>query len=114
MKTSPLLRALACATLLALGALQGACGNACLSLAQQICQCLPEDGTRATCNQRAKDGQDSFPVGANDESYCQAKLDANVCDCNNLTTESGKQACGLAYEATAGVTTVAPQGSSQK
>jgi hypothetical protein len=73
------------------------CGNACLSLAEQICVCLPDDGTRAACNQRAKNNQDIYSVRAQDEAYCQQQLDAHACDCNNLLTAAGKAACGLSY-----------------
>lgn len=86
---------LLCALLLALT--QSACGNACLSLAGQICQCLPEDGTRAACNTRAKEGEAKFPVRAEDEAYCQKKLDEGACDCNKLTTPEVKLACGFSY-----------------
>ena len=97
---SPALRAaFVVALLFGAGALSG-CGNACLSLAQQICQCLPEDGTRAACNQRAKEGGNGFSVRPADETYCQQKLDENACDCHNLNTTEGKLACGLGYPAT--------------
>ncbi len=73
------------------------CGDACLSLASQICQCFPDDGTRGACNRRAGDAETFFPVRANDQAYCQKQLDAHACDCNNLLTAVGKQNCGLSY-----------------
>ena len=97
MSRSPALRALALAALLLCAALAQGCGNACLTLASQICQCLPDDGTRAYCNQRAKTDQDNFPVRAVDETFCQQKLDSNACDCTKLSTPEGKLGCGLAY-----------------
>jgi hypothetical protein len=74
------------------------CGDACLSLAEQICQCLPDDGTRTACNRRAHDQEDSFPLRPEDTAFCQQKLDANACDCNKLNTLEGRQACGVAYQ----------------
>lgn len=89
------LRLFAC--VLTLTAVAG-CGDACLSLASQICLCLPDDGTRGACNKRASDSEAFFPVRANDQAYCQKQLDAHACDCNNLSTAAGKQACGLSYQ----------------
>ena len=76
--------------------LQG-CKNACENLASQICYCLPDDGTRAACNQEASDNEDVYPVSSSDNAYCQHLLDTNACDCNQLTTEQGKINCGLVY-----------------
>jgi hypothetical protein len=73
------------------------CGNACLDLASQICACLPDDGTRAACNQRAKDSQDSFPISSQDAAFCQQKLDSQACDCHQLQTVQGKLSCGVAF-----------------
>ena len=73
------------------------CGDACLSLASQICSCLPDDGTRAACNRRAQDTEASYPIRPEDKAYCQQRLDSNACDCNHLNTPAGKQACGLSY-----------------
>lgn len=88
------LRLLACVLTLC-GAV--GCGDACLSLAKQVCVCLPDDGTRAACNQRASDAETFFAVRPNDQAYCQRLLDANACDCNKLNTAAGKQSCGLSY-----------------
>ena len=73
------------------------CGNACLSLAAQICVCLPADGSRAACNLRAKQNQSTFPVRPEDENVCQQLLDTKQCDCTQLGTPEGKLRCGLAY-----------------
>ena len=66
------------------------CGDACLDLAGRICNCLPDDGTRAECNRRAKDSESTFPVTAQDRAYCQHQLDTNACDCTQLATPEGK------------------------
>src|SRR5476651_2538493 len=51
------------------------CGDACRDLASQICVCLPDDGTRANCNQRAKDAEQFFNVRSEDAQFCQRQLD---------------------------------------
>ncbi|TMB31898.1 MAG: hypothetical protein E6J61_08520 [Deltaproteobacteria bacterium] len=73
------------------------CGDACLDLAGRICNCLPDDGTRAECNRRAKDSESTFPVTAQDRAYCQHQLDTNACDCTQLATPEGKASCGIAF-----------------
>ena len=73
------------------------CGDACRTLASQICQCLPDDGSRAACNQRAKDAEATFSVRPEDEKFCQQQIDSHACDCNKLNTPEGKVACGIAY-----------------
>lgn len=73
------------------------CGDACLDLASQICRCLPDDGTRATCNRRAKEAEANFPVSADDQRRCQQLIDSRQCDCTVLNTPEGKAACGIAW-----------------
>jgi hypothetical protein len=73
------------------------CGDACRDLASQVCNCFPDDGTRALCNQRAKDAESVFPVTQADEQYCQQKLDSHACDCTNIATSQGRINCGIAY-----------------
>lgn len=89
-----LLRLLACVFSLSVAA---GCGNPCLDLASQVCSCLPDDGTRAACNQRANQAQGTFAVRAEDQQYCQQQLDSKACDCKQLTTPEGKVGCGLSY-----------------
>ena len=91
------LRILAC--MLSLTAIAG-CGNACRSLAEQICQCLPDDGTRTACNQRARDAESVYAIRAEDSRFCQQQLDSHACDCNKLNTVEGRQACGVAFQVT--------------
>ena len=76
--------------------LAAGCGDACLDLAGRICNCLPDDGTRAECNRRAKDSEANFPVTQQDRTYCQHQIDTNACDCTQLATPEGKAACGIA------------------
>ena len=49
------LRLLACVLSLALTT---ACGDACLSLASQVCSCQPDANSQAICNQKAKDAEE--------------------------------------------------------
>jgi hypothetical protein len=73
------------------------CGDPCRDLASQICTCYPDDGTRAVCNQRAKDAESSFSVGPQDKEYCQHLIDTHACDCRNIATPEGRAGCGLTY-----------------
>jgi hypothetical protein len=73
------------------------CGDPCRDLANQICVCFPDDGTRATCNQKAKDSESIFPVDQQDKEFCQKRLDSGACNCHNLATPDGRKACGLTY-----------------
>lgn len=88
------LRLLACVLTMTLAA---GCGDACLSLAGQICGCLPDDGTRASCNARAKAQEANFQVRSQDQTFCQKQIDSHACDCSKLGTPEGKQGCGLSY-----------------
>ncbi len=88
------LRLSACVLSLSLAA---ACGDACRTLAAQICVCLPDDGSRAACNERAKEAEATFKVRPEDQAFCQKQLDTHACDCNQLNTPEGKVGCGLAY-----------------
>jgi hypothetical protein len=89
-----LLRLLACVFSLSVAA---GCGNPCLDLAAQVCACLPDDGTRAACNQRAKEAQTTFSVRDADQQFCQKQLDSHACDCKQLATPEGKVGCGISY-----------------
>lgn len=88
------LRLLACVVTVSLAA---GCGDACRNLASQVCVCLPDDGTRAACNQRAKDSEAVFPLRSQDQAFCQHQLDTHACDCNVLNTPEGKAGCGLTF-----------------
>jgi hypothetical protein len=93
----PARRLLAALALLGCASLSAACGNACLDLASQICACYPDDSTRSACRTRAKEESGIFPIRPDDESYCQAKLDAKACDCTKLASTEGQLACGVAF-----------------
>jgi hypothetical protein len=73
------------------------CGDACLKLADQICNCQPDDATRSACQAQAREQEKVFPIRNADQQLCQRALDTNACDCQKLTTPEGRQACGLAY-----------------
>jgi hypothetical protein len=90
---------LALACVLALSSTAG-CGDACRSHAEQICACLPDDGSRAACTRRAKEAEVNFPVSAADQQRCQQLIDQKQCDCKVLNTPEGKLTCGLAWNGT--------------
>ena len=81
------------------------CGNACMDLAKQVCACLPDDGTRAACNQRAQEAASNYDIRAQDQQFCQHQIDTGACDCNMLIFPEGQKGCGLSYSS-------APQGGS--
>jgi hypothetical protein len=79
--------------------LANGCGNACLTLADNICSCQPSDTLKTNCQQRARDQDAIFSVRSQDEQYCQGILDSGKCDCTRLDTPEGRAACGLNYGA---------------
>ena len=102
LKALPLLACLFSLTLAA------GCGDACLSLANQICGCQPDDNSKQICNAEAKAQEKTFVVSKADEQFCQQKLDSQNCNCsaqkttsdravccNRLNTADGRAACGL-------------------
>lgn len=105
MSAARVLRLSACVLTLTLSA---GCADACLSLASEICNCQPDDNSRAICNSQASQQEASFPVGPQDQKFCQQKLDSQACDCSSegttaayasccgrLNTPAGRAACGL-------------------
>ncbi len=86
------LRLAGCVLTLSLAA---GCGNPCRDLASKICSCLPDDGTRAACNTRARQQESIYTVGKEDQQLCQQKLDS--CDCTMLNTPEGRVNCGIAW-----------------
>lgn len=91
------IRVLFAAGLLALG-LGGltACTDPCLELARKLCECQDTQIARENCirNAEAAYQQADQDALAQSQSQCADLVDG--CDCNDLDTESGKQACGLA------------------
>ena len=77
--------------------LAAGCGDACLSLAQQICRCQLDQASVDGCNQRAQQAKAIFPERKADQTFCQHQLDTNACDCTKLDTPEGRVGCGLAY-----------------
>ena len=89
-------------------AVEAGCIDACRSLAQQICACQPDQPSQDNCNLQAQNQENVYPVTSADETYCQQKLDLQVCDCGNqespaaieaccvkLNSPEGRAACGL-------------------
>ncbi len=86
--------------LASLAALAAACTDPCQELGDRICQCPPAGVTTDTCKTQVKNAVGS-PTSDQD-SKCSALLDTcNAPDgvdfCEWITTEAGKEACGLAY-----------------
>jgi hypothetical protein len=73
------------------------CSDACISLANQICNCQPDTGSESNCQQLAQAAESIFSVRGQDETYCQHQLDIGACDCNKLNTPEGRQGCGLSF-----------------
>ena len=97
---SKALRLSACVLSLSLAS---GCRDACLSLADRICNCQPDDNSRANCNAQAKVAERTFKVNHDDETLCQQKLDANACTCDRLDTPEGRADCGLTLGVDGGV-----------
>jgi hypothetical protein len=88
------LRLLVCVLSFSLAA---GCSDACISLANQICNCQPDTVSESNCQQLAQQAESTFPVRDQDEKFCQAKLDSGACDCNKLDTPEGREQCGLSF-----------------
>ncbi len=99
------MRPIAAALALTLLATAAACGSACQDLGNRICSCQTTLALQDACKNAVKTQLGSGTQPAADQSLCQAKLatcpdptvDANACD--EMNTEAGKVACGLAYPA---------------
>jgi len=78
---------LACVLTVSLAA---GCGNACLKLGgPESAAVSRNDTSRANCQQRARDQESVFPVRTQDEQVCQAALDSQKCNCQNLAHAGG-------------------------
>jgi hypothetical protein len=73
------------------------CSDACIQLANQICDCQPDTNSESNCQQLAQASESVFPVRSQDQTFCQHQLDTNACDCNKLSTPEGRQGCGLSF-----------------
>jgi hypothetical protein len=94
MPPSKALRLLVCVLSFSLAA---GCSDACISLANQICDCQPDTVSESNCQQLAQQAEAAFPVRQQDEQFCQAQLNSGACDCNKLNTPEGRQGCGLSF-----------------
>jgi hypothetical protein len=84
------------ALLLAAGLALSACGNDCLTLAKQVCQCASSGARQQACQSEVGIVNGTMHLTPQDMSRCNSLL--KTCDCRLLTTNSlsGKVACGLA------------------
>lgn len=86
--------------LAALAVLAAACTSPCQELGDRICRCPPTGVTKDTCETQVKNAVGS-PTSSQ-EDVCSKLLDScngpdGVDFCEWITTEAGKEACGLAY-----------------
>jgi len=81
---------------LAAGLLLSACGNDCLKLAKQVCQCAASGARQQACQSQVGLVNSTLHLTQDDLTRCNKLL--NTCDCRLLTTNSlsGKVACGVA------------------
>ncbi|MDY7226938.1 hypothetical protein [Hyalangium rubrum] len=78
---------------LALLALSG-CKGPCRELSEKLCECSANTLEREVCIRRASNDEAFIEPTSQDEAVCEQRLE--TCDCNNLETDEGKIACGLA------------------
>ncbi|MFN7131666.1 MAG: hypothetical protein ACK4N5_06260 [Myxococcales bacterium] len=83
-------------SLLLLVSLSTGCKSPCVQLAEKVCECLPRGTERDQCNRQAADQARLVQLTPEQEEQCEALLDR--CDCTQLNTIEGKQACGWARE----------------
>jgi hypothetical protein len=94
-------RALAAAAL----ALACACSSPCQDLATRICKCEPSGAERTFCQRSIEDqiSNGNPRPGSSEQDFCEQKLETcpdpsdSATMCQDLQTEEGKQACGLAF-----------------
>jgi hypothetical protein len=72
------------------------CKGPCRQLSERLCECERSTFERENCLQDVSTKDGSATVTADDEAFCQSKLE--VCDCNALDTVEGKRNCGLVRE----------------
>ncbi len=82
--------ALLCSTLSGLAG----CKGACRELADKLCDCSTNSVEKELCLQRAAQEESRVEPEEKDEAVCEGLVEG--CDCNNVETEAGKKACGLA------------------
>jgi hypothetical protein len=81
---------------LAAGMLLAGCGNDCLTLAKQVCQCAASGARQQACQAQVGLVNNTLHLTGDDLTRCNNLL--KTCDCRLLTTNSlsGKVACGVA------------------
>lgn len=72
------------------------CKGACRQLSEQLCDCNLNSVERELCVRRAANNEAMFEPTAEQETFCESKLES--CDCKkvDIETDEGKLACGLA------------------
>lgn len=72
----------------------GACKSPCRALSEKLCECSENSIQRDACVRQAANEESRVSPTAEDQDRCEALIDQ--CDCNDIETLEGKQACGLA------------------
>ncbi len=82
--------------LAALGVTLAACNNDCQNLANNICECAPNQTAQQNCQMAASLANGTYSLSSDDLSRCTQWL--QTCDCRMLASGSyqAKVACGLA------------------
>jgi hypothetical protein len=90
----------------ALAALAGAaCSSPCQDLGDRLCSCAGAGSARDTCKRTIQNQLNSVNPSKATENTCECLLStcrepaADVYFCEWITTDAGRQACGLAYPA---------------
>jgi hypothetical protein len=78
---------------LALLGLAGCKGN-CRALSEKLCDCKLNSVDRTNCLQRAAQEEGRIGPTPEEEEVCGQLLE--TCECGTISTEQGKEACGLA------------------
>jgi len=77
------------------------CKSECRSLSEKLCRCAESSLAEQQCLQRAGNEEARLQPTEAEEDRCAALYDG--CDCRNIGSLEGRQACGLAIVPDAGL-----------
>ena len=72
------------------------CKGACRQLSEKMCDCNTNSVERELCVRRASNNEAVFEPTAEQEAFCESKLESCECGKVDIDTDEGKLACGLA------------------
>jgi hypothetical protein len=72
------------------------CKGACRELSEKLCDCSTTSLEREVCIRRASNDEAVVEPTAEEEAYCESKIEGCDCKTVDINTTEGKQACGLA------------------